>query len=223
MADETEQTILESFRSLAPKPENSGRDLNTLSAITSVMSDVVMKPVGTSGGLGSVWNAIRAGAGLTGQIANLTGHDGKAQTGNALGAVVKTGLGMVPLISGLFHLFGGGSAEEAAPLPRYVQPSPIELEQAAWGADVGESGYDQTGMPRLLPAIERTPVAASSVEATTGTVAGESGRSAVQPVINIQVQAMDSQSFLDRSHDIARAVRDAMLNLNPINDVINDL
>ncbi len=34
---------------------------------------------------------------------------------------------------------------------------------------------------------------------------------------------MDSQSFLDRSSDIAAAVRNAMLNLSPINDVVNDL
>ena len=34
---------------------------------------------------------------------------------------------------------------------------------------------------------------------------------------------MDSQSFLDRSNDIASAVRLAMLNLHPINDVVADL
>jgi hypothetical protein len=34
---------------------------------------------------------------------------------------------------------------------------------------------------------------------------------------------MDSQSFLDRSQDIAQAVRQAMLNLSSINDVVNEL
>jgi hypothetical protein len=34
---------------------------------------------------------------------------------------------------------------------------------------------------------------------------------------------MDSQSFLDRSDDIANAVRAAMLNSHPINDVIASL
>jgi hypothetical protein len=37
------------------------------------------------------------------------------------------------------------------------------------------------------------------------------------------VQAMDARSFLDRSGDIAAAVRDAMLNMNSINDVVNEL
>ncbi len=41
--------------------------------------------------------------------------------------------------------------------------------------------------------------------------------------ITIQVQAMDSRSFLDHSEEIARAVRDAMLNSHSLNDVVNDL
>jgi hypothetical protein len=39
----------------------------------------------------------------------------------------------------------------------------------------------------------------------------------------VQVQAIDSQSFLDHSDEIARAVRQAMLNMNSINDVVTDL
>jgi hypothetical protein len=34
---------------------------------------------------------------------------------------------------------------------------------------------------------------------------------------------MDSQSFMDRSGDIANSVREAMLNLHPINDVVANL
>jgi hypothetical protein len=34
---------------------------------------------------------------------------------------------------------------------------------------------------------------------------------------------MDSQSFLDHSDDIAQAVRQAMLNMNSINDVVTNL
>ncbi len=43
------------------------------------------------------------------------------------------------------------------------------------------------------------------------------------PQITVQVQAMDSRSFLDHSEEIARAVRQAMLNSNGINDVITEL
>jgi hypothetical protein len=41
--------------------------------------------------------------------------------------------------------------------------------------------------------------------------------------ILVQVQAMDTQSFMDHSQEIAQAVRQAMLNLNSLNDVILDL
>ena len=41
--------------------------------------------------------------------------------------------------------------------------------------------------------------------------------------ITIQVQAMDSRSFLDHSAEIAQAVREAMLNMHSLNDVVNDI
>src|SRR5579883_2715772 len=37
------------------------------------------------------------------------------------------------------------------------------------------------------------------------------------PQVTIQVQAMDSRSFLDHSQEIAQAVREAMLNMHPLN------
>jgi hypothetical protein len=41
--------------------------------------------------------------------------------------------------------------------------------------------------------------------------------------VHVHVQAMDSQSFVSRSNDIARAVKTAMLNSHSINDVISEL
>jgi hypothetical protein len=41
--------------------------------------------------------------------------------------------------------------------------------------------------------------------------------------VTIQVNAMDSQSFLDHSDDIAMAVKQAILNSSSLNDVISDL
>ena len=43
------------------------------------------------------------------------------------------------------------------------------------------------------------------------------------PQITVNVNAMDSQSFMDHSTDIANAVREAMLNMHPINDVVANL
>ena len=52
---------------------------------------------------------------------------------------------------------------------------------------------------------------------------GNANGSGAAPQITVNVQAMDARSFMDRSNDIALAVRDAMLNLNSINDVVNEL
>jgi hypothetical protein len=57
---------------------------------------------------------------------------------------------------------------------------------------------------------------------------GESGQPRPQsasatPQVTIQVNAMDSQSFLDHSDDIAMAVKQAILNSSSLNDVISDL
>ncbi len=41
--------------------------------------------------------------------------------------------------------------------------------------------------------------------------------------VTIQVQAMDSRSFLDHSAEIAQAVREAMLNMHALNDVVSDI
>jgi hypothetical protein len=64
--------------------------------------------------------------------------------------------------------------------------------------------YDQMGMPRAY-----SPTQGSTAVPATA--------------INVNVQAMDARSFLDHSNEIAQAVRQAMLNLNSINDVVSDL
>ena len=65
----------------------------------------------------------------------------------------------------------------------------------------------------------------SSSAENTQTSPGFGGTTATQQTqsILVQVQAMDSQSFMDHSNDIAQAVRNAMLNLHSVNDVIADL
>lgn len=57
-----------------------------------------------------------------------------------------------------------------------------------------------------------------SASSDAGTSTSQQGQS-----ILVQVQAMDSQSFMDHSNDIAQAVRQAMLNLHSVNDVISGL
>src|SRR5262249_26105174 len=102
-------------------------------------------------------------------------------------------------------LFGGGKPAEPTPLARFLQPPALALEVA--NTDNILAGFPgvsrgQQGEPR---AVERRSTVV------------------MQPQVTVNVSAMDSQSFLDRSEDIARAVREAMLHMHPVNDLISEL
>jgi hypothetical protein len=119
--------------------------------------------------------------------------------GGALQGMFGFGLGLSPLISGLVSLFGGGGDSEPAPLARFVMPLPVQANAGISAANPGEVfAVDNAagGVPRPAPAA--SPAAQ----------------------VTVQVHAMDSRSFLDHSHEIAMAVRQAMLETSVLNDVI---
>jgi hypothetical protein len=125
--------------------------------------------------------------------------------------VFESGLGIVPLVAGLVGLFSGGSSDTPAPLVKYAMPDKVYFEGADTGSGISGSDFDQMGNPRPYDAAPAaaTPAPAASPQAG--------------PQITVNVQAIDSRSFLDHSSEIAQAVRDAMLNMSPINDVVNNL
>jgi len=119
--------------------------------------------------------------------------------GSVAASVFEDSTGLGPLISGLASLFGGGGGSSTPPaLNEYTAPESMQFEgdvyRSANTTDWGGSGGTQSGSPL-----------------STGAQ------------ITVQVNAMDSQSFLDHSQDIANAVRQAMLNSNSLNDVVSDL
>jgi hypothetical protein len=119
--------------------------------------------------------------------------------GSAAANILENGLGLAPLISGLASLFGGGAGATTPPaLDQYTAPEAMQFEgdvdRSANVTDWGGSGGARSGTPLSTNAQ-----------------------------ITVQVNAMDSQSFLDHSQDIANAVRQAMLNSNSLNDVVGDL
>jgi hypothetical protein len=138
-----------------------------------------------------------------------------SDSGSTLDSVAKTvidsGFGLAPLISGLVSLFSGGSPAAPAPLVKYALPAAVDFQAAESQGQMTGLDYSQMGTPRSY-----APAGASG-----GTPSGSGNGAASQ--ITVNVQAMDARSFMDRSNDIALAVRDAMLNLNAINDVVNDL
>jgi len=136
-------------------------------------------------------------------------HTG-ASVGSALGGgasgILGGGFGLLsPIVSGIMSLFGLGSSNSApTAFPFYTAPPSVQL------SDTLRSATPSTSLGS----------GASSVNAATPSTGSGAGAS---PQITVNVSAMDSQSFMDRSNDIASAVREAMLNLHPINDVVASL
>lgn len=137
--------------------------------------------------------------------ASTTAHSagGVAET---IGNVASTFTGgllseLSPILSGLLGLFGGGGSNTPPPLTTYIPPPSLTFQGAnVPGPAVPGVDYGQSGTPRAI-----------------------SNPSQPTPQVTVNVQAMDSRSFLDHSQDIAQAVRDAVLNMHSLNDVISDL
>jgi hypothetical protein len=145
------------------------------------------------------------------QSAAAQGSSG-ASTASTVGSIASTvfgsGLGLIPLVSSLVDLFGGGSSQTPVPLTKYAAPAALNLSLA----DTPGSNNGISSFPGVVSGQNGLPQAAPQSQAPSSS-----------PQISIQVNAMDSQSFMDHSYEIAQAVRSAMLNMNSLNDVVSDL
>ena len=137
-------------------------------------------------------------ASQTGGVASAAGNIAKTAAKTLGGA-----LSLAPLVSALVGLFKKEKPEPPA-LQTYTLPPSIQFQGAAPAG--GSQGivsvdYGQDGLPRAV-----TPSTQNSA-----------------PSVTVQVQAMDSRSFLDHSDEIARAVREALLNAHSLGDVVSEL
>ncbi len=159
--------------------------------------------------------------------------------GNALeslaGSLFGGALGLVPLVSSVVGLFGGKSTQ-APVLQKYEMPSPISFEAASTGSGLSNSDYGQMGLPRVYDSSDtgassgegvtsatQSASTAQTASSASGTGSNSGESASGTPQISVNVQAMDAQSFMSYSGEIAKAVRDAMLNLSSINDVVSEL
>ena len=209
----TLQAIDGVVRSVAPASSGA----NASSALSSVLlggADLSNSLSDVATRLDSLITATQTQAQVTAANTLAVAQGATAQSSGGAGSTLSTvgnvaasflGGGIVPLISGLIDLFSGSGSDAPPALTRYAPPASLNFAVANGPLDSSLSGlqgvsYDQSGQPRA-----------------TG------GSSTAPQAITIQVQAMDSQSFLDHSQDIASAVREAMLNMHPINDLVSDM
>ena len=135
-------------------------------------------------------------------------RDTETSGGSTVETVLKTfgmATGIGPLATGLLALFGRGSSTPEPLSATLFEPTPAIAVEAGLTSDrqFTRISYGADGVARSVGSPRSAPAAT--------------------PPIQINVQAMDSRSFMDHSDDIARAVQQAMLHSHALNDVVSEL
>ena len=220
MASTTQDKLYQTFVAVAGQQDsNPGGALDSGEETAASLSDTVKQLSELQGS-----SAAQAASGSSSTSNASTTSGGGITAESIVTTVLESGLGMVPLVVGLLGLFGGGGTPAPPTLEKYAMPERQYFEGADTGSDVSGADYDQMGMPRAYRAAPDGGSAQTSGTASPGSSgSGSASGGAGAAQITVNVQAMDSQSFLDHSNEIAQAVRAAMLNSNSINDVVNNL
>jgi hypothetical protein len=206
------RSIEETFRAIRPRGQTGVPDAPTIAVGVAGSNGDLSTSLSQAGQqISQLQAAYQQQAALVSANTLALQSNTSAQGGHTLGDTagkLATGLfggalGLLsPLISGIAGLFSSHSTP--APLPIYTPPAPVAISSTLQSGPQGGS------------------------QGATGSTASGTAASAAPPTaavqnVTVNVSAMDSQSFLDRSADIANAVREAMLNLHPINDVVANL
>lgn len=127
---------------------------------------------------------------------------GSSTAGGVAGSLLNSAFGLSPILKGIFDLFGGSKTQAVTPLVPFTLPESV----------------------RYAGGVQRSTTGIAPVDYGQDGVRALGTSSAAQPTtIHVNVNAMDSKSFMDHSEDIARAVRQAMLQSSSLNDVIADV
>ena len=188
-----------------PGAANGAAEQSLLRVVEPVQAELagVTRGLGeVTAGLGSNTRALGGVAeGLAGALRGAVGALSRGLVeGGGIGSLLKGGFGLGPLAGAIVGMLRGGERGLETTLAPFSLPSPLHADRA------------NGPLPGLAPVAR---------EAGDGLRRVSSRMPASEITVNIQ--ALDSQSFMDRSHDIARAVRDAMLHMHPVNDVIDEL
>ncbi|HTS64024.1 MAG TPA: hypothetical protein VMH28_18500 [Candidatus Acidoferrales bacterium] len=226
MANTSQDEIYQSFLSV------SQQQMDELAQEKQSLADLILQADQVRQDVAQQY--VRTTAGASGSSGSSGSGSGGGSALSTVLDVFKSGLGLSPLVEGIMSLFSGGGSSAPPTLTKYALPAAINFQAGEANGQITNLDYDQNGMPRFYGApqsvdgaAEATGVASAAPLAqqpATPAVAGNGpSQGAATPQITVNVQAMDARSFMDRSSEIALAVREAMLNLNAINDVVSDL
>lgn len=143
------------------------------------------------------------GGGLAGTLGAAIGGDARESltqqlTGGLLG-------GTVGLVTGLIGSLFRGGGEATPEFSSYEKPQALSFD------------YD---IAAIRPVFAEDEAATTDIApVNTGRTQTESGRSS-SPSVVVQVNALDAQSFSNRSDDIASAVREALTRSHALRDEI---
>ena len=205
------------FRDLLPGPGNNLTQsltdvVKSLSSVRTT-SDAYAEAIASSTRAISQNTLTQSGAGSQGSASTIA---------SVATSILGKSLGLIPsLVMSIARLFGGDDKKPPTPLPRYALPPQIQIDGAnPSGNDPSISlvSYGQDGLPRRVATSREINEPSASRQAGADVASPSS-----LPQININIQAIDSRSFMDHSDEIARAVREAMLNMHSLNDVVSDL
>ena len=113
---------------------------------------------------------------------------------------VLTSLFLGPIWKGLFSLFNRSSEDQPAPPAQFAFPQDTRTDLSATLRGDGQNAGIRSDAFGLSQATAPAPAS-----------------------INISIQALDARSILDRSDDIAAALKQAMLSNHDINDNLNEI
>ena len=139
------------------------------------------------------------------------GGDGTGGPSGLFGQLFSSFKGISSVVSLGLSLFGlfNRPHQPNLNLTPFASPNALSLEVANTDnilAGLPRFDFSSEGTPRTIP---QTPTAASN---------------ASQPPVQVtmNISAMDSRSFMDNAPAIAQAVRSAMLNMHPINQLVRE-
>jgi hypothetical protein len=167
------------------------------SQMTEQMSSLVEQITGLNSTEQSAVNAIQGNTQAVTQNTSTKGSGSSAASQAGSAAESLFGGALSPILSGILSLFSGGSSAPTTQTTPFMLPARVQYQ----------AGLTSSG----------------SIAPVSNAEGGQPRAQSSSTQVTVQVSAMDSQSFLDHSDDIANAVKAALLNSNSLGDVIADL